>query len=535
MIIRKALLPLIFLSAAACGDALDLGPAELDLPSWERFRADAEVSVDGQAAYVVDGDVRVSLDELALYYEQMVTTAELEARGVRQDAQGLAVSLVNGTRERWPDTTKNRISYCVSTDFGSLRSRVISEMARASNAWEAAADIDFVHFSSEDSTCTNSNTNVVFSVRPWTDDGGLAFRPNAPRSERVVYINIPGIDADPARFRANSEGVLRHELGHVLGFVHEHIRMSQTGSCKHADTWEALTAVDGSSVMFYPWCNGAYGQTSDLRLSKLDFEGVTKVYGARPRIGIRTDNKSWFRAVNGGGSGLNADRTTMSVHETFFVRDRGSYVNLLTWHGYYVGAPNGGGSGLDANYTSDRTETRFILEALSDGRFAIITWSSERYVVAESGGGGAVNANRTQVGAWERFDIVDLDDTVKVALKNKETGYYLKSSPGEVVYDPNIVKSGAQVWKKIDLGRGDFAFRGADGFMLSADGGGGGDVHSINDNIGSWETWHIENSSDGYVGIRAPNGYLQVNPSNADVSAKGAYLGAWEKFTLQNR
>ena len=76
-------------------------------------------------------------------------------------------------------------------------------------------------------------------------------------------------------------------------------------------------------------------------------------------------------------------------------------------------------------------------------------------MVAESGGGGAVNANRTQVGAWERFDIVDLDDTVKVALKNKETGYYLKSSPGEVVYDPNIVKSGAQVWKKIDLGRGD--------------------------------------------------------------------------------
>lgn len=527
------LLPVFALLAAACGD--ELGPSDLDLPSWERFRAAAEVSVDGRTLYVVDGDVRVGLDELALYYEQMITAAELEAHGIEQDARGLAISKVNGVRERWPDTTKNRISYCVSTDFGSLRSRVITEMARASNAWEAAADIDFVHFSSQDSSCTDSNPNVVFSVRPWNSDGGLAFRPNAPRSERVLYINISGIDANPAKYYANTEGVLRHELGHVLGFVHEHLRLNQTGSCRHDDSWEVLTDVDGSSVMFYPWCSGDTGHTSDLRLTRLDFEGVRKVYGARQRIGVRTDDKHWLRAVHGGGSGLNADRTTMSTHETFFVRDRGSYVNLLTWHGYYVGAPNGGGSGLDASYTADRTETRFVLEALSDGRFAIRTLGSRHYVVAEGGGGGSVNANRTRVGAWERFDVVDLDDTVKVAFKNKETGYYLKNASGSVVYDPNIVANGGQIWERIDLGRGDFAFRGASGFMLRAEGGGGGDVRSINENIGTWETWYIEDSGDGYAGVRASNGYLQVNPSSADVSAKGKALGAWEKFTLQNR
>jgi len=47
-----------------------------------------------------------------------------------------------------------------------------------------------------------------------------------------------------------SQGVFRHELGHVLGLRHEHIRAPGT-FCTEDSSWRGVTAYDSASVMHY--------------------------------------------------------------------------------------------------------------------------------------------------------------------------------------------------------------------------------------------------------------------------------------------
>jgi hypothetical protein len=99
-----------------------------------------------------------------------------------------------------------------------------------------------------------------------------AFFPNSSRSGRNVLI-------DSSAFGNlgvwTLTGVLRHELGHTLGFRHEHTRLSSTG-CYEDASWRALTNYDSSSVMHYPQCKGT--QTGDLVLTASDKSGARSLY-----------------------------------------------------------------------------------------------------------------------------------------------------------------------------------------------------------------------------------------------------------------
>jgi len=72
--------------------------------------------------------------------------------------------------------------------------------------------------------------------------------------------------------------VLRHELGHVLGWRHEQIRSEAPAICPDEDTANTvdLTQYDPQSVMHY-FCGGVGSR--DLAITDVDKIGSQKVYG----------------------------------------------------------------------------------------------------------------------------------------------------------------------------------------------------------------------------------------------------------------
>jgi hypothetical protein len=112
-----------------------------------------------------------------------------------------------------------------------------------------------------------------------------AFFPGEPRADRNVYVDLSALSLDPGQ-ELQLAGVLRHELGHTLGFRHEHTR-PESGACFEDNDFKPITAYDKLSVMHYPQCNG--GTSWKLLLTDRDKSGAACVYGASNGFNIDTN------------------------------------------------------------------------------------------------------------------------------------------------------------------------------------------------------------------------------------------------------
>ncbi|KFE67963.1 M57 family metalloprotease [Hyalangium minutum] len=252
------------LALFGCGGSEDMAQEKTPM-SWEEFKASA-VKGDGDV-YIVDMDIAVENEQaLKEYYDNNVAANHSEGE--------LAVYYIGGDI-KWSSTQARNLTYCVSSSsFGSRYSTVVNAMTSAASAWEATANVNFVHSSTYDSNCTASQTGVLFDVRQTSDTSYLAraFFPNSGRSARNVLISTSAFGSISPYTLA---GILRHELGHTIGFRHEHTRLSSTG-CYEDANWRALTSYDSKSVMHYPQCAGT--NSGDLVLTSSDKTGARALY-----------------------------------------------------------------------------------------------------------------------------------------------------------------------------------------------------------------------------------------------------------------
>lgn len=244
------------------------------------------VEIDEEMFFVAEGDLLLDEDELESYAGRLAALEELNR--VRLGEEGGAgivprpgPALVGITQEgrvvRWaPNTT---LSYTVLKETFADEEQyeaVVSNMRVATQNWEDTCGVQFMHDESLDDSTTTRPEDVLFPVRGF-DSGGRfiasAFFPNGPSFRRRVLI-------DPSYFTTTFDrtGVLRHELGHVLGFRHEHIRSGAPAVCPDETTAETidLTDYDPQSCMHY-FCGGVGSR--DLAITDVDKQGARKVYG----------------------------------------------------------------------------------------------------------------------------------------------------------------------------------------------------------------------------------------------------------------
>lgn len=248
-----------------------------------------KVTIDGQIYHVAEGDTLLDDDQLLIYASSRQKVAEARQAMMAADAAGLGLQSLSGSPNaligitqggkivRWQPglTLSYRVIRATFTNAAHYDA-VVANMRAATQAWEDTCGIAFEHRQHLDSAPGTDAAGALFAVRQ-IDAGGSfiasAFFPNDPIDRRRVLI-------DPSYYGTSFDrvGVLRHELGHVLGFRHEHISSHAPAVCPNESEYDTvpLTQYDPTSVMHY-FCGGVGSQT--LAISDLDRIGAQKVYG----------------------------------------------------------------------------------------------------------------------------------------------------------------------------------------------------------------------------------------------------------------
>lgn len=227
----------------------------------------------GAGKYIVEGDLLLSRSEIESYLKRLKSPNSPQV-----SSEELIVNVTGGRFDYLRDPKQRQMAYIVEasnfpSDQAAQQARV--NFRRAADDWEAVCPkcgVRFVEASAAD--VSSGKVHPYFVVRYENVEGGpiaRAFFPSSAPDDRSLVVFPAYFTADLGFDRV---GVMRHEIGHILGYRHEHIR-NIPGCYTEGSDWSPLTPYTPNSVMHY-FCGGR--GSFDLTIRETDRRGHRCLY-----------------------------------------------------------------------------------------------------------------------------------------------------------------------------------------------------------------------------------------------------------------
>lgn len=241
---------------------------------FEVFKSNYDtVNFENETFYIVQGDLMYDTDELLDYYQTYYNDTT--------EYNKLVIDLLHdGKMNIMPNADKLTYAVVKSSFLNDNEyQQVVDNLRMAAKEWSdiLGGKVNFRHKMKLDNKLKPSETSskVTFVVRylhTGSNTIASAFFPHYPKNRWKIKVAPKYYTT-----RADQVGIFRHEIGHILGFRHEHIRSGAPLECKRETdiTFDTLTNYDSMSVMHYP-CGGA--GNLKLTFTERDIQGARLIY-----------------------------------------------------------------------------------------------------------------------------------------------------------------------------------------------------------------------------------------------------------------
>jgi len=195
------------------------------------------------------------------------------------DSFHLAGQIIEGQNDAWPKEMWHELTYCVNPRFKGATDMIRQSFAEAALDWMEVANVTFTEIQTE--SCTfRDRGEALFFITPVSRRSRFNMRAFFPSYDEMYFrIQVNRGKLDKFSYE-RIRGIFRHEIGHVLGFRHEHVHPEATVDRElcpmEGGEIVAITDYDRYSVMHYGRCGGKNGFYS--RLSELDKVGAALYY-----------------------------------------------------------------------------------------------------------------------------------------------------------------------------------------------------------------------------------------------------------------
>ncbi|WP_171233031.1 hypothetical protein [Ruegeria sp. HKCCA4812] len=262
--------------SAQTADASEALKAAIENPNddeiVEEFIETLIEAPQGSGFFIVEGDIIITRGEVPSYLRNRQLVDDEEAAGSAKVSSELIVNIVAGKYDFLREPEDRNLTYFF--DQSTFRSSeeaelTLSSFVNGATSWTNACPECGVSF-----TRVESAEEASFVIAFLDDiDGPIAraFFPSYPKDMWRIEV-FPAYFSDTMSF--DRTGVMRHEIGHILGFRHEHIN-DVPGCSSEGGTYKPITPYTPGSVMHYLCGEGG---SFDLGLRSSDIEGFRCLY-----------------------------------------------------------------------------------------------------------------------------------------------------------------------------------------------------------------------------------------------------------------